>query len=171
MNFNRKKSKIITFILSFIPGMGHMYLGLVTKGVTLMSLIFSLIFVVILVTDSSSMYWLAGYLIPTLSVLFVSYSVFDSLATADRINSGEPVNDEGIKELRLLKEMIRRRKYFCGWILLVLACIGILNIFSSAVGQFIYRFFGINFSLSGFAITLILIALGLWFIKEGRLDV
>lgn len=40
---NMRKSKFWTFVLSFFPGVGHMYLGLMKQGVQLMSLFFGII--------------------------------------------------------------------------------------------------------------------------------
>lgn len=36
------KNKFFTFIFSFIPGAGHMYLGMMTKGTVFMSLFFGI---------------------------------------------------------------------------------------------------------------------------------
>lgn len=40
----KKKSKFFTFIFSFLPGAGHMYMGFVKQGVSIMSLFFGIIF-------------------------------------------------------------------------------------------------------------------------------
>ncbi len=64
-------AKLAAGLLSIVPGAGHMYLGLIGKGFALMGLLFLSVFLVILYSDSTGMYWMTAYLIPTLSVLFL----------------------------------------------------------------------------------------------------
>ena len=40
----KKKSKFLTFVLSMLPGAGHMYMGFIKTGVSFMSVFFFLIF-------------------------------------------------------------------------------------------------------------------------------
>jgi len=66
----RKKGSFLTFCFSLMPGAGHMYMGFMKTGVSLMSLFFAIIFI-------SS--WLGiGSVLYLLPVLWF-YAFFDSL--------------------------------------------------------------------------------------------
>jgi hypothetical protein len=54
--------------LSIIPEAGHMYLGLIGKGFALMGLLIASIFLVILYSDSTGMYWMTAYLILMMTI-------------------------------------------------------------------------------------------------------
>ena len=80
--------KLAAALLSIVPGAGHMFLGLIGKGFALMGLLISSVFLVILYSDATGMYWMTAYLVPALSVLFLSYAVFDTMAISDARRSG-----------------------------------------------------------------------------------
>lgn len=155
-------------ILSIVPGTGHMYLGMIKKGLSLMSLFFTLVLASVLLAESSGIYWLAAFLIPTFSFLFLSYSVFDCMSLADRVNSGEDLSNEGIYELSLLRDLIVRRKGLFSLLLIFAGGIGIVNIFARFIGDFIKQITGVGFSLSGLLLALLLVLLGLYLLREGR---
>lgn len=154
--------------LSLVPGTGHMYLGLMKKGLTLMSLLFSLILLSILFAESSGMYWLAGFLVPTFSFMFLSYSIFDCLSLTDRINAGVDLANEGIYELSLLRDMVMRRKGLFSLLLIGAGCIAIINLFSKFISDFIMHYTGVSFSLAGLLFAVFLVLLGLYLLREGR---
>ncbi len=163
----KKRSWLFAILLSIVPGTGHMYLGLMKKGVSIMSLLFTLIFAVVLFAETAS--WIAG-LIPTLSFLFISYSVFDCLSLTPRVNAGEDLRNEGIYELRLLKEFIQHRSGLFSIILLIAGGVGIVNIFSKLIGEIIFNLLGVHFSLTAFLIPVVLVIMGLYLLKEGKRD-
>lgn len=66
----RPKSKFFTFVLSFFPGAGHMYLGFMKQGLQLMAAFFGTIAIV----SMSSLNFFA-FLIP----IIIAYSFFDAL--------------------------------------------------------------------------------------------
>lgn len=65
----RPKSKFFTFVLSFFPGAGHMYLGYMKQGLQLMAAFFGTIAII----SISSLNFFA-FLIP----IIVAYSFFDA---------------------------------------------------------------------------------------------
>lgn len=69
-------SGCLVFLLSIIPGVGHLYLGHMQKGVALLFL---------------------AIVMPFLLPLLIAYSIFDCLHTARRLSAGEPVADWDIK--------------------------------------------------------------------------
>ncbi|MDF2672820.1 MAG: hypothetical protein K0R09_1085 [Clostridiales bacterium] len=88
----RKKSKFLTFILSFIPGLGQVYLGFATRG----AMFFASIFVVISVgIVLSSSYRDAEFIFFLLPVIWFAAMV-DSMILADKINMY--ANNPGIRE-------------------------------------------------------------------------
>lgn len=78
----KKKNKFLTFVLSLFPGAGHMYMGFMKKGVSLMSAFFIIIFI--------SSFLDVGQLLFVLPVLWF-YSFFDS------INTGYSTDEEFLK--------------------------------------------------------------------------
>ena len=75
-----------------------MFLGLIGKGFALMGLLIVTLFLIILYSDSTGMYWITAYLIPTLCVLFLSYAVFDAMAIADAQRSGREAARRGRRD-------------------------------------------------------------------------
>ncbi len=78
----------LAFILSAFPGVGHMYLGLMTRGVSL-----AVTFALLLVVGG-----LMRINIGPLPFIIVAYAAFDALNAAKRINAGESVDDESLYE-------------------------------------------------------------------------
>ena len=73
-----RKSPFVTFILSCLPGAGHMYLGLNKRGLQFMAAFFGTIFLIDLIR--------VGPLLPFLLVIIWFYSMFDALQMTTRIN-------------------------------------------------------------------------------------
>ncbi len=79
----RRKSPFFAFLLGLIPGLGHLFLGQIHKGIV-----------------SLGAALLIGYIafnfIPSIVLLLpllIAYSAFDSAHTARRMNVGEPIQD------------------------------------------------------------------------------
>lgn len=73
------KTKFFTFVLSFIPGVGHLYLGLLTRGLHFMLLFFGGVFIVFL-TEMEE-------LIILMPIIWF-YSLFDALQKYDLLKEG-----------------------------------------------------------------------------------
>lgn len=69
-------SGCLTFLLSIVPGLGHLYLGQMQKGLVLMVL---------------------TVVLPFSLPILIAYSIFDCLHTARRLNAGEQVPDWDVK--------------------------------------------------------------------------
>lgn len=80
-----RKSSFLAFLLGLIPGVGHLYLGQMQKGLVLMGIVAVL---------SYLSYALPP--IPFLIPILIAYSAFDSVHTANRLNAGEPIQDWGV---------------------------------------------------------------------------
>ncbi|BCJ86084.1 hypothetical protein [Effusibacillus dendaii] len=81
----QSKSKFLTFVLSFLPGLGHLYLGLTRQGIELMTLFFASTWMVAILGPFPF-----GFFIP---ILFF-YGIFDALQKRDRLARGEDVDME-----------------------------------------------------------------------------
>ena len=80
-----RKSRFWSFILSLIPGVGYMYLGLMKRGMQTMVAFFGSIFV----TSFIGFEELMSLVVPV--VIF--YSIFDTQQLVKKINEGIPVED------------------------------------------------------------------------------
>ena len=78
------KSKFWAFLLSFVPGVGHYYLGLMQRGLQFNLMFFGVIFVL-----AVSNLGILGCLIPV--VWF--YSLFDALLIVNKLKQGIDVPD------------------------------------------------------------------------------
>ncbi|MDP4094478.1 MAG: hypothetical protein Q8920_14095 [Bacillota bacterium] len=163
-----KKNKILTFFLGFIPGLSHMYLGMINKGLAIMVLLFVSLFSAIFFSDSSTLYWFPGFFIPTFSLLFVSYSIFDSLSIVDRINSGELKYDESWYELTAIRQKIAASRKIIGFIMISMGLIILFNIIIKPLETVIIDKLGINVSLTSLLVALVLVILGILFIRRGK---
>jgi TM2 domain-containing membrane protein YozV len=161
-----RKSKLLTFFLSIMPGVGHMYLGLINKGLAIMCLLFASLFLVILFSGESSMSWFPGFFIPTLSIAFVSYSIFDSLDIAEKINSGRTDCYDNTLEPAIIKQKLHENRKLIGFIFLILGAISICNMAFGYLEYIIRALLGINLSLTSLLLALIFVAFGLSLIRK-----
>lgn len=172
-NMGHRKSKFFTFCLGFVPGAAHMYLGLINKGFSLMSFFFGTLFSIVILSQALYIHWL-DILIAPLSILSVSYSVFDALAVYNDISSGKLIADESIisYDFRFDKlwENIRTRNKIFGNGLIIIGCIGILNLFLDTLNRLIHRFFSdfIPFSIQSIVVPILLIFGGIYLLRKGK---
>ncbi|MFA9398460.1 MAG: hypothetical protein ACERKV_09370 [Clostridiaceae bacterium] len=87
----KNKNKGLTFILSFLPGLGHLYLGLKNQGLELMGTFLLCIYLI----DSLRV----GILMIALPLIWF-YSFFDAM---EKLNSEEPLIDEDISIIKWFK--------------------------------------------------------------------
>ncbi len=77
----------LALILSAFPGAGHMYLGLMTRGMSL-----AITFVLLIVVGGLM------HVDGPLPLIVVVFAAFDALNAAKRINAGESVDDTSLYE-------------------------------------------------------------------------
>ncbi|HEY5563243.1 MAG TPA: hypothetical protein VIK72_16105 [Clostridiaceae bacterium] len=129
----KKKNKFLTFVFSLLPGAGHMYLGLMKMGISLMSAFFFIIFL-------SS--WLRiGPLLYILPMLWF-YSFFDCLnksySTAEEFLLLEDTYLFSLdKMIKLDKEMFQKRRLFVGILLLLLGVYLVWNNLLGLISRYI----------------------------------
>ncbi len=160
--------KLAAALLSIVPGAGHMFLGFIGKGFALMGLLITSIFLVILYSDATGMYWMTAYLIPTLCVLFLCYAVFDSMAISDARRSGRELPATGDETMNAVWEKVLMNRRTGGWVLVIAGIVGILRIFSEPLSLWIRTVLAISFPVMGLVIPVILLVLGILLLQRSR---
>jgi hypothetical protein len=145
-----------------------MFLGLIGKGFALMGLLFAAIFLVILYSDATGMYWMTAYLIPTLSVLFLSYAVFDVMAIADARRSGRELPATDDDTMKAVWERVLLNKRTGGWVLLVAGVVGILHLFAEPFSHWTMALFSVSFPIAGLVIPAMLLVIGILLLERSR---
>jgi len=162
VNDKRFSRALTAMLLSVIPGLGHMFLGLLGKGFALMGLLFASVFLIILYSDSTGMYWLTAYLIPTLCFLFLSYAVFD----AREIARGRDTDDDPIMKAIQDRFLMNGRTF--GIVLLVAGIVGILNVFAGPVNTLMRDSLGTDLPATAIIVPVILAVGGIYLLFKGR---
>jgi Ca2+/Na+ antiporter len=161
--------KMIAGLLSVVPGAGHMFLGSIAKGFALMGFLFLSIFLIILHADSTGMYWIVAYLVPTLCVLFLCYAVFDSLAIVDaeqkKPEDRKPREDETLK---LVWERVLMSRRTIGWVILLAGIVGLLNIFSEPLNELTRTYLFLEIPFAGLVLPAAFLVIGILLLGKGR---
>jgi len=160
--------KLAAACLSLVPGAGHMFLGLIGKGFILMGLLVVTLFLVILYSDSTGMYWITAYLVPTLSVLFLSYAVFDAMAIADAQRSGREAAQAEDETMKTVWERILLNPRTLGWVVLLAGLVGILHLFSEPFSRWTLDLLSVSFPLNALVIPILLVVFGILLLKRSR---
>lgn len=83
--------RFLTILLSFMPGLGHLYMGLIQRGVSFLAAFFGLTTVLVFITgftgDESFLLFLG-----VLPIIWV-YGMFDAVQLAERKRRGEKLQD------------------------------------------------------------------------------
>jgi len=145
-----------------------MFLGLIGKGFALMALLIASVFLVILYSDATGMYWMTAYLVPTLSVLFLSYAVFDAMAICDARKGGRPLPATDDETMKAVWERVLLNRRTGGWVLLIAGVVGVLRIFSEPLNQFAAQWLHVSVSITGLVIPVALLVIGVLLLKKSR---
>jgi TM2 domain-containing membrane protein YozV len=164
----RHRSRLVAGLLSILPGVGHMYLGMIGKGFALFGLLIASIFLVILYSDSTGMYWMTAFLVPTLSVLLLSYAVFDSMAIAEAIRAGREPNEISDATMKTVWERILLNRRAGGYVLLVAGAIGVLHLFDEPLGALMRQYAAVDVRITALVIPVVLLVIGIWLLGKGR---
>ncbi len=110
-----RRSRFWSFILSLIPGVGYMYLGLMKRGLQTMVAFFGSIFI----TSFIGFQELMSLVVPVV----VFYSIFDTQQLAKKINEGIPVEDAPFWDL----STIPFNQKWIGYALIVIGFLAMMN--------------------------------------------
>lgn len=160
--------KLAAALLSIVPGAGHMFLGLIGKGFALMGLLIASVFLIILYSDATGMYWMTAYLIPSLCVLFLSYAVFDVMAISDARRSGRELPPTDDDTMKAVWERVLLNRRTGGWVLLVAGVVGILHLFSEPFSRWTMARFSVSVPVAGLVIPAVLLVIGILLLKRSR---
>lgn len=141
----RKPSKALTFILSFVPGVGHLYLGVMNRGFQVMLLFFASIFLMDFLRLGVFPFWLP---------VIWFYGLFDALQKADDLILRGQIVDEPLFDWQVLKE----KNAWFGWGLIILGGYLLLD---RQLGRLIATYLAINwYDLRSIITAGLLIAFG-----------
>jgi TM2 domain-containing membrane protein YozV len=164
----RRPSRWVAGLLSIVPGAGHMYLGQIGKGFSLMGLLIVTIFVIVLYSTSTGQYWITAYLVPTLSVLFLSYAVFDALAIADARRAGRDRVGEVDPTMQAVWERVLLNRRTIGWVIAVGGAVGLLGIASRPLDALVRERLDIDLPLMSLVMPAMMLAIGVSLLRKGR---
>mgnify|MGYP001852823622 FL=1 len=164
------KNGFLLFIASCLSGCGQMYQGYMKRGVSLLLSFFLVIFV--------STYFYLGTLALFLPVIWL-YAFFDSYALRSQLSAGTAPEDTflfGLSDMdsKRLGALLHKRHSLIGW---VLVAVGVYMLYDMLMGQLSGLFFGwfgewlysfLRYGLPRVVITVLVILLGLWFIRGPR---
>lgn len=149
-----QKSKALTFFLSFLPGLGHYYLGQMNRGLQIMIMFFGSIFL-------SSFIGL-DLATPYIATIIWFYSLFDSLQQHRNIQEKQEVIDPTLFSW----EKIKFKRNWIGWILIFLG----VYMFLERIG---YQFLDGNYfliqTLKTIIIAVIFIGFGIYLLTGKKL--
>ena len=164
------KNGFLLFIASCLSGCGQMYQGYMKRGVSLLLSFFLVIFV--------STYFYLWTLALFLPVIWL-YAFFDSYALRSQLSAGTAPEDAflfGLSDMdsKRLGALLHKRHSLIGW---VLVAVGVYMLYDMLMGQLSGLFFGwfgewlyslLRYGLPRVVITVLVILLGLWFIRGPR---
>ncbi len=155
------KSRFLSFVFSFVPGVSHMYLELMQRGLSIMVLFFGVIAV-------ATIFEAAEIVIMAAPVLFF-YSMFDAMQMRRRINAGQPVVDQPLWTWQQVEEWLhlqpRQTQRLLAYALIAWGGLRLLHNLSR-LGLQRWGVYLPSFSYMGFPI--LLIAAGLWLLSSER---
>ncbi|GKX31836.1 hypothetical protein SH1V18_43160 [Vallitalea longa] len=109
-NINREYNKFWAFVLSLIPGVGHMYLGLMKKGLYFLLLIISCMFLADVSYQTP--------IVALLGIVIWFYSFFDAYHIRKRIDNNEDILNTDIVSNKILKINIKKKYIAYGLIII-----------------------------------------------------
>lgn len=112
---SEKKSKLWAFLFSLVPGVGYLYLGLMTRGLHTMILFFGSIFVASFIGFDQLM----ALVVPVV----VFYSVFDTQQLVKNLNEGMEVEDKQLFDIK----KIPFNQSWIGYTLIFIGIMALLN--------------------------------------------
>ncbi|WP_066506688.1 B-box zinc finger protein [Abyssisolibacter fermentans] len=156
-------SSFMIFITSFIPGAAHMYMGLMNKGIQLLAL-----FALCIALGGEIDFLILG----AGAVIIWFYSFFDAHHVKKKIFMGIKVQDENVLNIDMnFVRSLNKKKVglglviFGGYVLLK-------NILSIIRRIFDFNFlYTLTYSIEKSIIPILLIVLGLLFIKRAKTDI
>lgn len=149
--------KPLLYLLALLPGLGHFYLGLMTRGLQFMLLFFGTIFII-----SNSLESLAL----ALPVIFF-YSYFDALQFYRMHRDMAELYDEPL----VSTDWLLRNQHLFGWVLVGLGGLTIIKHIKQALEQYLPQFMPVYIPydlLQNLIMSSVLILIGLQVLRTKR---
>ncbi len=137
------KSLFWAFVLSLIPGVGYLYLGLMRRGFQTMVIFYGTIFL----AAAANFGAITALVLPV--IMF--YTIFDTLQLLKQMNEGEHVEDKLLFETGSLES----KRGLVGIGLIVLGALALLN-------NLLPYFFSYHYFMNRFVPPLLILALGIY---------
>ncbi|MCG8501220.1 MAG: TraR/DksA C4-type zinc finger protein [Firmicutes bacterium] len=149
----------ICFLLSLIPGAGHVYLGLKNKG-----LVFLLAFFGIMVL--TDFFTTVG---PIIGLIWI-YAFIDSLTSCASLNKGEILQDINLPAFEEVTDKIFTNKNVVGTILIGIGALGLLSTFVDSMNRILEKYFDTwhLISAKNLSLSLLFLALGFYLIIKAK---
>lgn len=146
----KKPTKWI-YILAFLPGLGQFCLGLTNRGLQLMTVFFTWMFISASGFDS----------LLAFTPVFVFYSYYDALKKRKEVIEFGETTDDTFIDIENIPEL----KKYIGWAMIALGSTGILDLVLRFVSEHYYYYSG-----QKLAISIIFIVIGLKISQEDTLQ-
>ena len=158
------------FVTSCLSGCGQMYQGYMKRGLSLLLAFCMVLFV--------STYFYLGTLALFLPVIWL-YAFFDSYALRSQLAAGTAPEDAflfGLDDMdsQRLGALLRKRHSLIGWGLVAVGAYMLYDMLLDQLGGLFFGWFGewlyglLRYGLPRLVITVLVILLGLWFIRGPR---
>jgi hypothetical protein len=155
----REINSFMRFVLSAVPGVGHMYMGLMQRGFQLLAGGIGLAIVLGMVFSP-----ILGLYIPAL----ICFSIFDAREAHLRLAQGLEVEDKGFFAVDQLPLMWNAK--YIGYGLIAFGALALWNIFLSDILRFVipdlYRMGRIQASIRQITLSLVAIGAGIWLLRR-----
>ncbi|OWA37168.1 hypothetical protein B9G55_03610 [Saccharibacillus sp. O16] len=155
--------RFFTILLSFVPGLGHLYMGLMLRGISFLAAFFGLATALLFMTGFTG----EGTFLLFLGVLPVIwiYGMFDAVTLAERKRSGEKLRDFSLIEKWDIARDDRGKSRTMGLLLAIIPGVSHMYLGLMKRGlQFMMLFFGSIYILDVLGLSLFLFFVPLiWF--------
>ena len=149
-----RKSKGLTFFLSFVPGLGHYYLGQMMRGLQIMILFFGSLF----------LFSFLGFemFFPFFVPVIWFYSLFDALQQNRKINEEQAIIDQPL----IPWDKVKVKKHWFGWGMISLGVYLMLDKLSYYYSGWSWRLIETS---RGVIIAIVFIGIGIYIISGKKI--
>lgn len=155
----REINGFVRFILSIAPGFGHLYMGLVNRGLQ---------FFVGTILGGILLAMLIPVLLPLYIAAAIFFSIFDAREAHLRMAQGLEVPDQGFVDLKNLSTRVGHREI--GWGLIILGALALWRVVSYELARLIWvnRWWEVRAALNGMALGIVFVAAGIWLLRRNQ---
>jgi len=155
----REINGFIRFILSIAPGFGHLYMGLVNRGLQ---------FFVGTILGGILLAMLLPMLLPLYIPAAIFFSIFDARETHLRMAQGLEVIDRGFIDLRNPPIQLGQKEI--GYGLIIIGALALWRVVTTDLTQLWWpdRWWEVQNALNGVALGIAFVAAGVWLLRRNQ---